>query len=97
MLNLKTTSTSHSLINGFDVPSSPCDLPRSKEHVTSSDLSQKTFGTHSILDSKLVQNKPIKNQNFNNPLHEWNLTERKCNNMIYYREYKNWKYSAKDR
>ena len=80
MLDPKTTLTSHSLINGFDVPSSPCDLPRGKEHVTSLDPPQKTFGAH----PKWAQNyayayiKPFSN----NPPHKWNLTERKCNNMI---------------
>ena len=46
MLDPKTTLTSHSLINGFDVPSSPWDLPCGKEHGTSMDLPQKTFGAH---------------------------------------------------
>lgn len=58
--NPKMTSSSYSLINGFDESSSLCDLPCSKEHVISLDPPQKTCGPHSILSSKLAQNKPIK-------------------------------------
>ena len=47
--NPKTTSTSYSLVNGFDEPSLPCDLPCGKEHVTSSNPPQKTFGAYSKL------------------------------------------------
>ena len=78
MLNPKTTSTTHSLINGFDVPAAPCDLPRGKEHVTSTDPPQKMFGAHQKWAQNYAYIKPFSN----NPPHEWNLTERKCNNMI---------------
>ena len=48
----------------FDVPSSPCDLPRGKEHVTSSDPPQKTFGAHPKWAQNYAYIKPFSNRTF---------------------------------